>query len=147
MGAPDMAPQTPLTLVTPRRSRGAPRHQLSALDLQGPRGLLGIRALVGLERLAAVGVGRGAVEEPEDLRQVVLVDAHLVQAADVLVAQRLVFGAAEPELAGQGLEVGVPALAQAGVAADVEDHLVEGQGLVAALDVTHAPPPGPPPSG
>ncbi len=85
-----------------------------------------------------VGVGRGAMEEPQDLGQVILMDAHRVQTADVLVAQRLVLLAAQPELTRQALEIGLPPLAEPRVTPDVEDHLVQRQGLVATLDVAHA---------
>ena len=53
----------------------------------------------------AVRVGGGAVEEPEDLRDVVLVHAQVVKPSHVLVAERLVFRRAQAELAGNVLEV------------------------------------------
>src|SRR5262249_57025806 len=79
-----------------------------------------IRALVRFERGMAVRVGGGAVEEPEDLRDVVLVHAQVVKPSHVLVAERLVFRLTQPELAADALEVREPARAERGVAAHVE---------------------------
>ena len=84
-----------------------------------------------------VAVGGGAVEEAQDLGNVVLVHAHVVQAAHVAIAQGLVLRLPEAELAGQSGQVGEPPGPERGVAPDVEDHLVQRQGLVTALDVTH----------
>src|SRR5262245_3088949 len=94
-----------------------------------------------------VRVARGAEEQPHDLGDVVLMDTELVQAPHVPVFQGLRLLGAEPELATESCEIGPPALAQARVLAHVEDHLVEGQSLVAALHVTHASTPWDSPSG
>src|SRR5688572_191808 len=107
--------------------------------LQGHRArrLLGERAPVALERRARVAVLRVAEEQPEDLGDVVLVDAEVHQPPGIAVADGLVLRAAEPELAGEALEVGEPARAQRGVLAHVVHHLVRRERLVAALDVAH----------
>src|SRR5439155_19029019 len=98
---------------------------------------LGIRALVRFERRVRVGVGGSAVEEPEHLRDVVLVHAEVVKLLHVLVAQRLVLGLAHAELVAEPGEVGGPTLAQLLGFADVEHHLVQGQGGVALVDGAH----------
>ena len=64
-------------------------------------------------------------------------DAEVHEPPRVLRAQRLVLLPAQAELAGQPVEIGQPARPQPGVAAHVVHHLVQGQGLVAALDVAH----------
>ena len=84
----------------------------AGLELQGPGRLFRIGALVGLERGMGVAVGGGTEEEAEDLGDVVLVHAQLVQAPHVLVAEGLVLGGAQPELVGEAGEVGDPPLAQ-----------------------------------
>src|SRR6185369_7431295 len=107
------------------------------LQRQRPRGLFRERALVALERLAGVAVLGVAEEQAEDLRDIVLMHAQVHQPPGVLVADRLVLGPAQPELAAEALEVGFPARAQHGVLAHGVHHLVGRQGLVAALEVAH----------
>src|SRR5436190_1931995 len=97
------------------------------------------RALVALERGARVAVLGGAEEEAQDLRHVVLVDAEIHEPPRILGLDGVDLRAAQPELARESLEVGQPALAQPRVAAYVEYHLIQRQGLVAALDATHRP--------
>src|SRR5262245_40214094 len=70
-------------LAGPPRARGR-----AAGEREGAGRLLRIRALVGLERGMGVAVRGGAEEQAEDLRHVVLVHAHLVEPAHVLVAER-----------------------------------------------------------
>src|SRR5262249_31499259 len=106
-------------------------------EREGLGRLVGVRALVGLERRMVVGVERGAVEQAQDLGHVVLMHAEGVEPAHVLVAERFGLLGREPELARDPLEVRVPALAQPRVATDIEHHLVERQRLVGALGVAH----------
>jgi hypothetical protein len=110
------------------------QQKIDAIDKAG-------RVLVRLEGGMGIAVGGGPEEKPQDLGYVVLVDADLVQSAHVLVPQGFVFRGAQPELVGQPREVGLPALPERGVAPHVVHHLVQGQGLVAAIHATHAPPP------
>src|SRR5439155_8367414 len=122
-----------------RRSRPSPAPLEAGLERHRLRRFLRARALVALERGARVAVVRGAEEEPQNLRHVVLVDAQVHHPLRVLVAHGLVLGAAQAELTGDALEVGQKSRPQGRITTDVIDHFVGRQGLVAALDVSHVP--------
>src|SRR5712691_2602144 len=111
----------------------AMRRLQAGLHLEGLRRLLRKRAAVARQRLAAVAVLRVPEEQAEDLRDIILVDAEVHEAPGILVADRLVLGAAQPELAGEALQVAQPPRAEPGVLADGVHHRVGRQRLVAAL--------------
>src|SRR5262245_10121524 len=81
-----------------------PRRRQVGGQRERARRLLGVRALVRLERGMRVAVHGGAEEQAQDLRDVVLVHAELVEPADVLVAEGGELGVGQAELPGQAVE-------------------------------------------